>query len=128
MTYDIYSEKVYTQILKLKSDEGKLRCIKNYSVVNGNIADHLAEAAANIKCRILPKVMQTRRDWDVVFEVEYLKEIYPVFKDVFKYYMVTYLEETDLLPACADDYQMLLDDMEMVLAREEERERIQELA
>ena len=121
MFHDVYSQLAYLYILQLKSDEGKLKCLKNYSVINGNIGDHLAGVTANIECRWLPRVLETRRYWKEVPEVEWLKELYPLFKNVYKQYLIAYLEETDFIPAIADECQKVLDEMEIVLALEENR-------
>lgn len=127
MTYDIFAQRVYEHILYLKSDSGKLRSV-NYDVVNGNVADHLAMVAANLKCRILPRILETRRPWEHVDEIEWVRELCPLFKDVFKLYLLNYLEQTDMLPACADDWQKLLDDMEIILQREDANAKAEKLA
>lgn len=121
MIHDVYSKLAYTYLLKLKSDEGKLKCLRNYSVINGNIDEHLSEISAIVKCIWLPRILETRRDWKEVLEVEWLKELYPLFKNVYKQYLIAYLEETDFIPAIADECQKVLDEMEIVLTREENR-------
>lgn len=100
-----YGEQTGIIYCDLLSAEGKMSAVKNYSVVNGNI-DHVINQAV---CRIIA-IMAGRPS---VFMELLLREL----KKVVDLYILNYLEETDLLPTCADDWKKIISDAEEYLAK-----------